>query len=59
MQFTFKDEVRESHFTPKQLELFQERYDNGYDLYTDPDYVMWMIDNHPTDVPRDGTEKES
>ena len=39
----FEDEVRESYFTPKQLELFQEGYDNGHDLYTDPDYVMWMI----------------
>ena len=45
--------MRESHFTPKQLELFQERYDDGYNLCTDPDYVMWMTDNHPTDVPDD------
>ena len=35
------------------LELFQQRYENGYDLYTDSDYVAWLVANHPTDVPDD------
>ena len=27
--------VKESYFTTKQIELFEQRYENGYDLYTD------------------------
>ncbi len=42
---------KESHFTPKQLELFQLRYESGYDLCTDTDHVAWLILNHPEDVP--------
>ena len=30
--------LEESHFTPKQTELFQCWYENGYDLYTQ---IMW------------------
>ena len=41
--------LEESHFTPKQIELFQCRYGNGYDLYTDTDYVAWLMDNYPQD----------
>ena len=29
--------------TIKQLDLFQQRYKNGYDLYTDADYVAWLV----------------
>lgn len=43
--------LEESHFTSEQIELFQYRYENGYDLYTDTDYVTWLMDNHPEDVP--------
>ena len=43
--------LEESHFTSEQIELFQCRYENGYDLYTDTDYVTWLMDNHPEDVP--------
>ena len=43
--------LKESYFTPKQLELFEQRYENGYDLYTDIDYVAWLMENHPEDVP--------
>ena len=43
--------LKESHFTPKQLELFEQRYENGYDLYTDIDYVAWLMENHLEDVP--------
>ena len=43
--------LEESHFTPKQVELFQCRYENGYDLYKDTDYVPWLMDNYPEDVP--------
>ena len=36
--------AEESHFTPNQIELFQCRYKNGYDFYTDTDYVAWLMD---------------
>ena len=29
-------------FTAEQLELFEKRYDNGYDVLIDPDYVAWL-----------------
>ena len=32
-----------SHISHKQIELFQYRYENGYDLYTDTDYVTWLM----------------
>ena len=35
--------LEESHFTHEQIELFQYRYENGYDLYTDTDYVTWLM----------------
>ena len=32
--------------------LFQRRYDEGYDLYIDADYIRWMRANHPeVDIP--------
>ena len=33
-------------FSDEQLDLFQERYDNGYDLCLDKDYVTWINLNH-------------
>ena len=45
------DRSRDISFTPKQLELFEQRYENGYDLYTDVDYVAWLMECHPEDVP--------
>ena len=43
--------LKESHCTPKQFELFEQPYENGYDLYTNIDYVAWLMENHPEDVP--------
>ena len=49
--------VPDSHndhiFSLDQVELFQRRYDNGYDVYQDADYVHWLIENHFDDVPDD------
>lgn len=45
------DRFGEISFTPKQLELFEQQYENGYDLYTDVDYVTWLMEYHPEDVP--------
>ena len=45
--------VKESHFSPKQIELFKYWYENGYNLYTDIGYVVWLMDNHLEDVPEE------
>ena len=31
--------LKESHFTPKPLELFEHQYENGYNLYAEVHYV--------------------
>lgn len=38
-------------YTRQQLEQFQRRYDYGYDVYTDHEYVEWLRTNHPDDLP--------
>ena len=40
-------------FSPEQVALFNLRYENGYDLFIDPDYVSWLLETHPEDVPAD------
>ena len=37
-------------FTPKQLELFEHRLAEGYDLLHDTDYVRWLTLYHPEAV---------
>ena len=37
-------------FTPKQLELFQHRFEEGYDVLHDKDYVRWLKHYHPGSV---------
>ncbi len=34
-------------FTDEQVDLFQRRYENGYDLCIDKDYVAWVNINYP------------
>jgi len=29
-------------FSPEQVVFFQQRYDKGYDLDTDPSYNLWL-----------------
>ena len=41
----------EDQFTPEQLKLFKERFLNDYDIYTDHDYVAWLQEFHPDNVP--------
>ena len=38
-------------FSPQQIELFTTRYENGYDIYTDADYVTWLAGYHPDALP--------
>ena len=36
-----------------QMNLFQTRYENGYDIYEDPMYVEWLRQQHPDALPED------
>ena len=42
-----------SQFTSLEEELFKTRYENGYDLFIDPNYVSWLAMNHPEALPGD------
>ena len=39
--------MSETNFSTQQEELFQKRFAEGYDIYTDDDYVCWLHINHP------------
>ena len=38
-------------FTSDQMLLFQKRVEEGYDLFTDPEYVRWLGIHHPELLP--------
>ena len=40
-------------FTSDQMLLFQKRVDEGYNLFTDPEYVRWLDIHHPELLPSD------
>ena len=40
-------------FTDEQLELFEKRLEEGYDLFVDADYVRWLEMHHPEALPPD------
>ena len=40
-------------FSAEQFELFNHRYENGYNLYNDQDYVAWLQQYHPDSLPDD------
>ena len=42
-------ETANMYTSPEQLALFTLRYRNGYDRFIDPDYVSWLVENHPDD----------
>jgi len=37
-------------FSPEQLVLFLQRYENGYDLDIDPNYNLWLQQEHPEEA---------
>ena len=47
------NEVEEQQFTYDQISLFQRRYEEGFDVFEDQDYVTWLRLNHPEAVPSD------
>ena len=40
-----------SQFSEAQTMLFTERYENGYNIYTDTEYVAWLQEFHPESTP--------
>ena len=48
---SLEDPTLLSSFSPEQLELFETRFENGYDIfYTDAAYVTWLQEHHPDSV---------
>lgn len=47
----FDDPDASCKYTPGQLMHFQERYDNGYDVFADDDYTNWLSANYPDALP--------
>ena len=43
----------ETTFSSNQLVRFQERYNNGYDIFVDKDYCKWLSLYHPEALPDD------
>ena len=39
-------------FSQHEVELFEKRYDNGYDLTIDSRYIMWLDSTHPEEAER-------
>ena len=48
---TDADQSGDDSFSTEQVERFQRRFENGYDLYMD--YVTWLQKNHPESLPDD------
>ena len=40
-----------SKYTIEQLLLYERRYENGYNIFTDDSYVEWLLENHPDALP--------
>ena len=38
-------------FTPEHIELFETRFKEGYNIYSDKDYVAWLEFIHPQAAP--------
>ena len=47
----------QSQFTTKEIQLFEKRYDHGYDLKHDRRYNLWIKCYHPEKTQSKSTEK--
>ena len=45
------DDEGTSNFQPEKVELFGRRLENGYDVYSDSEYISWLQLHHPESVP--------
>ena len=44
------------NFTAEQQELFKHCFEEGYNIFIDPDYVRWLRLHHPESCPADGSD---
>ena len=47
------DDGQAACYSPEELERFETRFENGYDVFTDEKYVAWLQQYHPESVPQD------
>ena len=40
-----------TNLTPETMKLYEKRLENGYDVYTDVNYVAWLEEFHPDHLP--------
>ena len=56
------DKVQQSSpnasFTVEQEQLFKHRFEEGYNIFIDADYVRWLKLHHPESCPNDGSDCE-
>ena len=45
------EQQNHSRFSQETIRLYEERYSNGFDIYTE-DYVAWLQEVHPESVPQ-------
>ena len=45
-------ETTENSFTPAEVQLYQHQIEEGYDVFTDQQYVQWVKLNHPALLPK-------
>lgn len=43
--------VVRSEFSDKQIKLFETRYSEGYDIFEDEEYILWLKSYHPEAIP--------
>lgn len=55
----FEEHISDISFTEDQITLFQQRFDNGYDLYHDSMYVAWLQQEHPEALPSSSSFNDS
>lgn len=49
--------VIHSEFSDQQIKLFEARFLEGYDIFEDDEYILWLKSYHPEAVPRDLDDK--
>ena len=48
---TSKSPAKPVTFSAEMVKKFERRFENGYNIYTDPAYVQWMRMYHPDHLP--------
>ena len=51
-------ETTENSFTPAEVQLYQHRIEEGYNVFTDQQYVQWVKLNHPALLPASLSQHE-